>query len=430
MTTPDDDDESIICNNRSPYAEMNSSVRNEYKANLEALQPEENEIARLSNIEKRAVGERGFQVFLRKKEIEIAISKETLDDLEAAEEGRLAHRSRKRSKVQPTEDDYTLEEASTMNSVSLGATSTKDDGSMTIMTNSFDDEDNEDEEDEEGKDEEEEEDDDEDDDIISQGSLDNASRSLTGDHDDDDTIDSQYVADDTSRTLLTHFSDDDTIPTKADDRGLDQSDNASLGPSPETLQDDEDFLWSGDAEENSGTQNSCSKRRKTRCDKGRTRGKYNVKGGPKAKYIRPKKLRSNIDQGYATSVRSQATETAMQKLFKAQEHVLRAITHSTLEPMLDEKGNQVMEQNLPRVRHLYICINEVDEKCPKKTNVMLQRRKKPQMFVVSGCEDDAVHILNAFNGDLSKYEHVAFTGAGSKALNALTTYLENRKAKK
>ena len=204
--TTDDDDASVICDNRTSYAELNDpSVLNAYRADLEALRPTENEVERLQN--HRAVGQRGFQQFLRKKEIQIAISQETLQDLNAAENLRLMSRSNKRSRVQPTDDDYTLEEESTMNSVSLGGTSTNDDGSMTIMTQSSaaSNNDNDDDDDDDDDDEEEEE-----------------------EEEEDDDINSQYVPDDGSRTLLTALGDDDTINSTADDAALD-ADGVWLG---------------------------------------------------------------------------------------------------------------------------------------------------------------------------------------------------------
>ena len=48
----------------------------------------------------------------------------------------------------------------------------------------------------------------------------------------------------------------------------------------------------------------------------------------KNKYKRQARSKKNIEQGYARNAREQGGEIAMNKIFTAQEHVIRAMTHS------------------------------------------------------------------------------------------------------
>jgi hypothetical protein len=158
----------------------------------------------------------------------------------------------------------------------------------------------------------------------------------------------------------------------------------------------------------------------------------------KNKYKRQARSKKNIENGYARNTREQGGEMAMNKIFTAQEHVIRAMTHSVKKPEIDqETGEQITDQRKesPRVRHLYVVINEVGE-TPMNGGKMKGgslRRDKIQILYCSSYKKDAQIVWDTMTdaqANPDNYEKVKIYGVGELGLQKLDWHKENRQKRR
>ena len=123
----------------------------------------------------------------------------------------------------------------------------------------------------------------------------------------------------------------------------------------------------------------------------------------------------------------------MRKIQMAQEHVVKGMTSSTMEPVVGASGEVIYNQDVPRLRHLHIVVNEVAEREMEGAKAKVLKRSKPQVFITCTCQKDmeaVLHTLEDFRKDGSGYEGHVFFGAGGSGLEMVKGHWEDRKMRR
>ena len=173
-------------------------------------------------------------------------------------------------------------------------------------------------------------------------------------------------------------------------------------------------------------------KRKRRSDAGQKRAPYKPRTKEPGQTKRPSRRTKDLyaDRGYANSEKTQSGGTSIIKIKMAQTAAVKAITPCIYpKPELDESGQQIFRQDVPRIRQMHVVHSEINETTPDGHPPENLKRKKSQLMIVSACKEDQEFLTEALSNPAG-LEIVALYGAGGHGLRAIDSYYNERKEKR